>query len=327
MKNWFQFLFSITLILFSISTFAVADGSTVRPYSRIVSFGDSLSDLGTYGMFAGPLGGGKFTTNPGKIWIEVIGEKLQLETKPNRQEGFGLPVEEIGGFNYGQGGARVVFPKAQSVADDEKPTLTARPVIEQVGMFLMKHKAFNADDLVLIQGGPNDLFSALSGLQSGKLTPEQAVQSMFQVANDLSAIIANLKNSGAQKIVVVNLPVIEQTPRVLGLSPQAQQLVASLVNAFNSALAQKLSVLNVLLIDLYSFDLNFNLIHANLGFKDISHPGCKVSSLPTGSSLFCSPRTLVEPGADLTYKFADEIHPSTGYSKAVGEFIFAEIIK
>jgi len=277
-------------------------------------------------LAAGPVGGGKFTTNPGKIWIEVIAAKLGLEVKPKRQEGFGLPVRELGGFNYAQGGSRVVFPRVKS-SDNEGPSATARPVVEQVGMFLSEYKAFNANDLVLIQGGANDLFTQLTNLKAGKIKPEEAVQNMVQAADDLSAIVTNLKASGAQKLVVVNLPAIEQTPKMILLDPQVQQLIKMMVTSFNGTLALKTAGLNILLIDFYNFDLNFNTHYQELGFKNISTPGCKTNALPTGSSLFCNPKTLVEAGADLTYKFADEVHPATGFSKIAGEYIYAEILK
>lgn len=322
MKNWFQFLVSISLIVFSISTFAgEVDG---KAYGRIVGFGDSLSDMGTYGMVASPFGGGKFTTNPGKIWIEVVGEKLKLEVKAKRQEGFGLPVRELGGFVYAQGGSRVLQPKVQ--APEEAPSATSRPLAEQVQIFLGEHKNFKADDLVLIQGGANDLFAQLTSVQAGKITPEQAVQNMLKTADDLAAIMANLKNNGAQKIVFVNLPAVEQTPRVILLKPEVQQFVKTMVVTFNAAVAQKAVDLNVQVVDFYGFDLDFNANFEKLGFKNISLPGCK-NTKPTSSSLFCSAKSLFEPGSDLTYKFADEIHPATGFSKVAGEFIYNEIVK
>ncbi|WP_350670882.1 hypothetical protein, partial [Pseudoalteromonas sp. CAL494-MNA-CIBAN-0108] len=35
---------------------------------QIVSFGDSLSDVGTYSQIKLGFGGGRFTTNPGQVW-------------------------------------------------------------------------------------------------------------------------------------------------------------------------------------------------------------------------------------------------------------------
>ncbi len=34
---------------------------------QVVSFGDSLSDVGTYAPIAAAVGGGRFTTNPGQV--------------------------------------------------------------------------------------------------------------------------------------------------------------------------------------------------------------------------------------------------------------------
>src|SRR3978361_2316416 len=49
---------------------------------QVVSFGDSLSDVGTYApVAAANFGGGRFTTNPGQIWVQDVaqyyGDKLQ----------------------------------------------------------------------------------------------------------------------------------------------------------------------------------------------------------------------------------------------------------
>ena len=323
MKSWVQFLFAIGLIIFTVSTFA-ADGKPATAYGRVIVFGDSLSDVGTYAGVASFRGGGKFTTNPGKIWAELIAEHLGLTMKPNRHEGFGLPLVEIGGFNYAQGGSRVVMARHKQSAEIE--TLTARPLAEQVGLFLLKHKKFNADDLVLVQGGANDIFTNLNMVRDHQLTPQQAIDNVAQSGEDLSVIVSNIRSSGAVKIVVVNLPAIEKTPRVLTLDPNSRNLVASLVAAFNEKLLTKTVGLNVLAVDFYSFDLKFNEDSSRLGFKDITHAACSMGDLPTKSSLFCNNKSLVAPGADLNYKYADEMHPTTGYSRQVADFIFAQLL-
>ena len=41
---------------------------------QIVSFGDSLSDVGTYAPIASVLGGGRFTTNPGQVWTQDVAQ-------------------------------------------------------------------------------------------------------------------------------------------------------------------------------------------------------------------------------------------------------------
>ena len=38
---------------------------------QVVSFGDSLSDVGTYSpVITSSFGGGRFTTNPGEVWTQ-----------------------------------------------------------------------------------------------------------------------------------------------------------------------------------------------------------------------------------------------------------------
>ena len=41
---------------------------------QIVSFGDSLSDVGTYAPIASAVGGGRFTTNPGQVWTQDVAQ-------------------------------------------------------------------------------------------------------------------------------------------------------------------------------------------------------------------------------------------------------------
>ncbi len=92
----------LAIIILPFLTFA-----NVNQVHRIILFGDSLSDQGTYMNFAGQYGGGKFTTNPGKLWIELVSENLKLNISANRLDGFNQPAQILGGLNFAQGGARV----------------------------------------------------------------------------------------------------------------------------------------------------------------------------------------------------------------------------
>ena len=72
--------------------------TTKGSFSAVVSFGDSLSDVGAYspatsltGNGAAPYFGGKFTTNNGSVgtvWVENIAASLSLLVTPH-QVGFG----------------------------------------------------------------------------------------------------------------------------------------------------------------------------------------------------------------------------------------------
>jgi phospholipase/lecithinase/hemolysin len=108
----------------------------LKPFNRIVVFGDSLSDGGAYTVWASgaasganrfvgtsPLEmlaaaapyGGKFTTNPGKVWVENLAATLGYDLKPANLMGGGLQSMNLSHVgcatctNYAQGGSRVAL--------------------------------------------------------------------------------------------------------------------------------------------------------------------------------------------------------------------------
>ncbi len=121
----------------------VATGGTpittaVKPFNRVIVFGDSLSDGGAYTVWASAAAsganrfiggvtlrdklaaaapyGGKFTTNPGKVWVENLSITLGYDLKPANLMGGGagsLNLTTMDGCisctNYAQGGSRVAL--------------------------------------------------------------------------------------------------------------------------------------------------------------------------------------------------------------------------
>jgi outer membrane lipase/esterase len=157
-------------------------------FSSQVSFGDSLSDVGTYQVGAvKALGGGKFTINGdntsvnkelnGKNYTEVIAAQLGLPAPCPAQtglegdatKGFSVPITfNASCFNYAQGGSRVTIP----VGPNNKlvnPTLglTTTPVVTQVANHLTKVGGkFNGTELVTVMAGGNDILFLLGDLQA-----------------------------------------------------------------------------------------------------------------------------------------------------------------
>jgi len=104
--------------------------TTRGTFTAVVSFGDSLSDLGTYtpatsiaGNGSAPYLGGKWTTNTtpqtATLWVENIATGLGLLITPNEVGFAGQSVRCPAGANpalattctgYGQAGARVTDP-------------------------------------------------------------------------------------------------------------------------------------------------------------------------------------------------------------------------
>ena len=90
------------------------DQSTKIAFTSIVSFGDSLSDVGTYRVPSiAATGGGKFTVNAADpktstVWTEYLAVQMGLTSCAARLGGFGVaPTAVTGCRNYAQGGARV----------------------------------------------------------------------------------------------------------------------------------------------------------------------------------------------------------------------------
>jgi outer membrane lipase/esterase len=149
--------------------------------TRLVVFGDSLSDGGAYtlgnSLILQTQAGvpqaaadlvGKFTNSPGAIWPEVLATRLGISVTPERYEvGSASPVAATNRLNtgatatnYAQGGARVA--KVPGVGCNPNPAgactaQAAVPVSVQIDRALAKGN-FAATDLVVIWAGANDVF-------------------------------------------------------------------------------------------------------------------------------------------------------------------------
>ena len=205
----------------------VAMSAQAGDYSNVIIFGDSLSDGGAYGS--------RFTTNPGMTAAEYAAQGLGFETSP------AVTLSGIvGGNNYAQGGAMVNTPAA---------TQLPLPVSSQVGLYLMQHNLQSDPNAVyFIQGGANDIFNATQNGQTGATL----VGTVQQAAVDLSAQIQKLQMTGAQTIVVQNLPNIGITPDYVN-NPIASAGGNFLSQTFNQKLQESIAAkgLNVVLLDTY----------------------------------------------------------------------------
>lgn len=155
-------------------------------YSAMVSFGDSLSDVGTYATPAvkGASGtaGGKFTVNGpnGKNWTELVAGQLGTGAACAAQTGLEssgplaafaqTPASHAGCYGYAQGGARVTNPvgpgnKALIAAGDTSGyvgQLTV-PVVTQINNHLTAvGGSFSGTELVTVMAGGNDVFINLA---------------------------------------------------------------------------------------------------------------------------------------------------------------------
>lgn len=188
---------------------SAGDQSTKVKFTSQVSFGDSLSDVGTYNVGTiAALHGGKFTVNTlapsAQNWTELMAASLGLPAPCPAQtgltglasQGFSVPVtNHTGCYGYGQGGARVTLPYGPGNANLPSAyggsailgQLTL-PVKSQIQNHLNAVGGkFSGTEAVFVLAGANDLFVqyAMSAVAAGNA----AVQTMVtnQVTADITA--------------------------------------------------------------------------------------------------------------------------------------------
>lgn len=273
------------------SVCGAAFAQEVDDFDRVVTFGDSLTDAGTYGA--------RFTTNPGFVTTQYLAEMYGSSTLP------ALPLGDpanVGAWNYGAGGVGVTSPR----------TGAGLYVTQQVDAFLAASTP-TSRDLILLQGGPNDIFAIFAGLAPGGEAAAQAAISLE--AEALASQIDRL--DGAGLILVLNSPDIGRTPLGGALGATNAANLTMLGDAFNATLYDEIETRSgdILVLDAYGFIRAIVADPARFGFANVTAPACTV-----GSSLSCTPATLVSPGADESYFFADLIHPTSTGHRAFADY-------
>jgi phospholipase/lecithinase/hemolysin len=230
---------------------------------QAVAFGDSLMDAGTYSPVAKLIfDGGRFTTNPGTIFVEDVAHFYGDDLTPAFLGGFGLPLFPSAGLDYAQGGARVKFQPGIDHAAAGTPNAafaeeTTVPVTEQVSEYLRGHERFTSRQLVMINGGANDVFFNLEAAQVAATASAQqaAVEAIQQAASDLVDVANTIVENGATRVVLFNLPDIGTSPQGVASADHGHSFT-QISQLFNSTLANALQQRNlankVLLIDSFT---------------------------------------------------------------------------
>jgi len=292
-------------LLSAVVSLAVSLSATAANYSQMYVFGDSLSDSGTYlpavqNAFGG---GGRFTTNPGPIWVDFLGSVLHRPIGPASVFTQDPPFTPVGGTNYAQGGARVTLTPGYPPTN---PFISqAQPVDQQIDLYLGGGRA-DPRALYAVWAGANDIF-ALADAVPGAQSPEV-------VAQELAAQVARLSAAGARTILVFSLPDIGRTPDAAASG--VPQLFTNLSLGFNEALQAALlgQQLNVVYVDIRALLDTALTDPARFGFTNTTSPACNVPSL------LCQPANLVSPNAAQTYIFADGVHPTTATHQIIADY-------
>ncbi|GJJ02936.1 hypothetical protein RugamoR64_34740 [Duganella rhizosphaerae] len=162
------------------------DQTIKNKYSSQVSFGDSLSDVGSYAVgTVAQLKGGKFTINgdssatvstlTGKNWTELVAAQLGVAAPcaaltgldGDATKGFSVtPTAHANCYGYAQGGARVTNPvgPGNKLTGSPLGALTI-PVTTQIDNHLKAVGGkFKGDEMVFVMAGGNDALFNLTKL-------------------------------------------------------------------------------------------------------------------------------------------------------------------
>jgi phospholipase/lecithinase/hemolysin len=215
----------------------------------VVVFGDSLSDEGSFGF--------RFTTLPGHTWVHHVAEHLGSSAAPavacNYADAFlgRIRTAQAGaGLNFAQGGARVALPYS---AVSEEPWGTPWSVARQLDAFIAKHGRFKPDQLVVVFAGTNDVTyrydpsidpalaaQLRANAPASNKTITADVGRMNRAANDLVALVAQMRRAGASTVLVVGLYDLAAAPWFK--TDAARNYIDVLRAAYNARLTEELAL-------------------------------------------------------------------------------------
>jgi thermolabile hemolysin len=271
--------------------------------AELYVFGDSLSDEGNFYLASGgalpptPLYyEGRFSNGP--VWTETLA-RLMDEPTPN--------PSLIGGTNYAFNGSRAAGASPYGTPD----------LMMQVFAFLSENGCVaNPSDTFVVWAGANDVFFG-SAFGEQNYVPN-AVESVEQS-------VRMLYQAGARKIVVLDLPLLGQTP-FFNKDPLASSALNAATESFNTLLARELR------------SLRRELRQARIADVRISKLFQTASRTPRlfGLRNVTDSATLFDPVSGLGYSlppnvrpdqylFWDSIHPTSQGHKIIASYAFLDI--
>ncbi|MFT3803766.1 MAG: SGNH/GDSL hydrolase family protein [Burkholderiaceae bacterium] len=305
----------------------------------MVVFGDSLSDVGTYAAATGdPRNPGKFTVNPGSVWVENIAAAYGLKLTPNRsltldKDASGVATAStgtatvLGGKGYAEGGARIVdYPMQSGIGNNE----IVASVTRQIDNYLAANASVPPGELIVLNGGGNDTYAQFAaicwgldnnGVGAGNTTQAIADEAIARAARQQLANARRLKAAGAQ-VVLLNLasdwsanpfaahylPAAAQASGCYAQVPPTQ--ITTWTAQFNKIVQDGLAGTEGIVV--LDADKDFAAVLANpgaSGFTNVTDAACN-NRTPTDSATFCTTSTLVDPNGSETYLWSDSFHPT-----------------
>ncbi len=287
--------------------------------TRIVSFGDGLSDLGNSA-------GARYTVNDGtvNIWAERVALRYGLT----------LTASVTGGNAYAQGNSRIA---AKPDAAGSNLTKTLK---EQLDAFTAKDR-FGATDVVLMSAGNSDIIAAFRATGATAAT----LAAVDQAARDYAGLVRTAVGNGAKYVMITGAYNLGYTP--FGTASGQAAFLTEASKKFDERLVVELVNFgaNVLYIDGQNYFNGLFLSPGTFGFVNAVTPVCTSvdagAGIGTGlgvvSSLGCNTSTLAvitstASGASVTstvaygsYVFADGVYLTPAAQVTFGDYAYGRL--
>jgi outer membrane lipase/esterase len=288
---------------------AVMAQTPLLPYSKVVVFGDSLSDTGNLGIWTNGA-----TAADKKVWAQYVAAAFGKTITPAYTLG-------ATGFTLGTGnGFAIGGAQTGDVALGEAPAGllgTGTQVTNYTSRAAVDPKALH----LFWIGGNNinaRLRTALGAIGAG--TPAEAagaaaVTGISADAKTAATQVAALKAAGAKNIVVMNVPDLARVPVTIGtaasfgpLGAQILGLANTLSTTYNQQLTANLAGMNVIQFDTFTL---FNGLLNNPAAYGITSATTPICADANACNLAASNQAL----------FADGLHPTTYAHSLVGDWV------
>jgi phospholipase/lecithinase/hemolysin len=249
-----------------------SETSTKVTFTSLVSFGDSLSDVGTYkvGTIAA-VGGGKWTVNDNtstasRNWTEFLAGQLNLSAPCAAETGI-LPnaamvsagivsvavTEHTSCTNYAQGSARVTSTFApssvalQSLSTAANLGLLAVPVKNQIANHLSRVTQFSGTELVTVLAGANDAFMHLNAVSAATvlLTTDDSTTRTAALGAAIAAGWSTTMQATIQSGTAAAVASAAPTEAVTGMATAAAELAGYITTSVVGKGAKYVVVVNV----------------------------------------------------------------------------------
>ena len=270
--------------VFLLSLIVVIDPTQAAPYSKLIIFGDSLSDVGNLASNSFDIYPGKYyyedRFSNGPVWVETLAATLGLPATTRSM---------AGGNNFAYGGAQTTGTSGLEGA-------FIRDIDEQVSQYFTA-RTVDPTALYIVFAGSNDLI----GGQTNVNAP------VASLTDDISQLIA----AGARNFLVPNLPLLGGTPRFNGNATTAATYNAR-SSQFNAALDASLQNLSDDALGLTFFRLDVASLFAEAiatpaKFGLVNVTSAAAPGLQPGASSYNT--SFIAPNAN-QYLFWDDLHPT-----------------